>query len=223
MALVRRMMSAGSPRSRSKRAKASNGEVVSTPPKSQITASIMIVPCLTNACKTANTAAWRGPARRATTWPRHGILARTEPSCKLSRHAMKPGVCPMKAFETIHHGKRGFARRAVAPAAPDARTPRSTIPTPRSTTMPPRRNWAFRAAPIEGPTHFSQFAPLCERLWGEAWFETGCISAHYRNPVFRGRRGAGDFGKTGTGPKAERDPDGEARRHRGAARHRVGG
>src|SRR5689334_21494441 len=35
------MMSAGRPRSRSNLVKASNGEVVSTPPKSQITASIM--------------------------------------------------------------------------------------------------------------------------------------------------------------------------------------
>jgi hypothetical protein len=42
----------------------------------------------------------------------------------------------------------------------------------------------FKGGTIEGPTHFSQFAPLCERLWGEAWFETGCISAHYRNAVF---------------------------------------
>lgn len=44
----------------------------------------------------------------------------------------------------------------------------------------------FRAATIEGPTHFSQFAPLCVRQWGRDWFETGCISAHYRNPVFEG-------------------------------------
>jgi hypothetical protein len=44
----------------------------------------------------------------------------------------------------------------------------------------------FKAATIEGPTHFSQFDPLCERLWGETWFETGCISAHYRNAVFAG-------------------------------------
>jgi hypothetical protein len=36
------MMSAGSPRSVSNRANASNGEVVNTPPKSQITASIML-------------------------------------------------------------------------------------------------------------------------------------------------------------------------------------
>jgi hypothetical protein len=44
----------------------------------------------------------------------------------------------------------------------------------------------FKGGTIEGPTHFSQFAPLCERLWGESWFETGCISAHYRNAVFAG-------------------------------------
>jgi hypothetical protein len=44
----------------------------------------------------------------------------------------------------------------------------------------------FQGGTIEGPTHFSQFAPLCERVWGKAWFETGCLSAHYRNPVFAG-------------------------------------
>jgi hypothetical protein len=44
----------------------------------------------------------------------------------------------------------------------------------------------FQGGTIEGPTHFSQFAPLCERLWGQAWFETGCLSAHYRNPSFEG-------------------------------------
>jgi hypothetical protein len=46
----------------------------------------------------------------------------------------------------------------------------------------------FQGGTIEGPTHFSQFAPLCERLWGTAWFETGCISAHYRNPSSRAKR-----------------------------------
>jgi hypothetical protein len=44
----------------------------------------------------------------------------------------------------------------------------------------------FQGGTIEGPTHFSQFAPLCERVWGKQWFETGCLSAHYRNPVFEG-------------------------------------
>jgi len=44
----------------------------------------------------------------------------------------------------------------------------------------------FQGGTIEGPTHFSQFSPLCERVWGKAWFETGCLSAHYRNPVFEG-------------------------------------
>ena len=44
----------------------------------------------------------------------------------------------------------------------------------------------FQGGTIEGPTHFSQFAPLCEKIWGKEWFETGCLSAHYRNPVFEG-------------------------------------
>jgi hypothetical protein len=44
----------------------------------------------------------------------------------------------------------------------------------------------FQGGTIEGPTHFSQFAPLGERIWGKQWFETGCLSAHYRNPVFEG-------------------------------------
>src|SRR5258705_999054 len=44
----------------------------------------------------------------------------------------------------------------------------------------------FQGGTIEGPTHFSQFAPLCERIWGQAWFETGCLSAHYRSPAFEG-------------------------------------
>ena len=44
----------------------------------------------------------------------------------------------------------------------------------------------FRAGPIEGPTHFSQFDPLLVKLWGQAWFEQGCISCHYKNMVVEG-------------------------------------
>lgn len=44
----------------------------------------------------------------------------------------------------------------------------------------------FRAGPIEGPTHFSQFVPLLASLWGRAWFERGCLSAHYQNMVVEG-------------------------------------
>ncbi|MCP3471521.1 hypothetical protein NLM33_14405 [Bradyrhizobium sp. CCGUVB1N3] len=44
----------------------------------------------------------------------------------------------------------------------------------------------FKGGTIEGPTHFSQFAPLGARLWGRTWFETGCLSAHYRNACFEG-------------------------------------
>jgi hypothetical protein len=41
-------------------------------------------------------------------------------------------------------------------------------------------------APIEGPTHFSQFDPLLVRLFGPAWFERGCISAHFQNMCVEG-------------------------------------
>src|SRR5512139_652971 len=44
----------------------------------------------------------------------------------------------------------------------------------------------LKAGPIEGPTHFSQFDPLLHQLFGQAWFETGCISAHYQNMVVEG-------------------------------------
>ena len=44
----------------------------------------------------------------------------------------------------------------------------------------------FRAGPIEGPTHFSMFPPLLERIWGQEWYERGCISAHYQNMVVEG-------------------------------------
>jgi hypothetical protein len=44
----------------------------------------------------------------------------------------------------------------------------------------------FRAGPIEGPTHFSLFPPLLEQIWGRAWFEQGCLSAHYQNMVVEG-------------------------------------
>ena len=41
-------------------------------------------------------------------------------------------------------------------------------------------------APIEGPTHFSQFDPLAVAVWGDAWFERGCISCHFQTMVVEG-------------------------------------
>jgi hypothetical protein len=46
----------------------------------------------------------------------------------------------------------------------------------------------FKGGTIEGPTHFSQFAPLCVAAWGPSWLAYGCISAHYRNPAFEGEK-----------------------------------
>ena len=48
------------------------------------------------------------------------------------------------------------------------------------------RKLGFKGGTIEGPTHFSQFAPLGFAAWGDAWLASGCISAHYRAPVFEG-------------------------------------
>ena len=41
-------------------------------------------------------------------------------------------------------------------------------------------------APIEGPTHFSQFDPLAFAAWGPSWFTTGCVSAHFSTMVVEG-------------------------------------
>jgi hypothetical protein len=57
-------------------------------------------------------------------------------------------------------------------------------------------------APIEGPTHFSQFDPLAVALWGDAWFERGCISSHFRTMVVEGEEVQASM--TTTGPHAAR-------------------
>lgn len=46
----------------------------------------------------------------------------------------------------------------------------------------------FRAGPIEGPTHFSQFTPLLVEIWGQDWLERGCFSAHFQNMVVEGEQ-----------------------------------
>jgi len=48
------------------------------------------------------------------------------------------------------------------------------------------RKLGFKAGPIEGPTHYSQFVPLAEAIWGERFLREGCLSAHYRNMVIEG-------------------------------------
>ncbi|MBI4935205.1 MAG: hypothetical protein HY828_15090 [Actinobacteria bacterium] len=57
-------------------------------------------------------------------------------------------------------------------------------------------------APIEGPTHFSQFDPLATELWGQPWFERGCISAHFETMVIEGEEVRATV--TPSGPTAAR-------------------
>ena len=54
-------------------------------------------------------------------------------------------------------------------------------------------------APIEGPTHFSQFDPLAVTVWGRRWFEEGCISSHFRTMVVEGERVQASLATTGPG------------------------
>src|SRR5271170_5254641 len=44
----------------------------------------------------------------------------------------------------------------------------------------------FKGGTIEGPTHFSQLAPLCHAVWGNRFLTAGCLSVHYRAPMFEG-------------------------------------
>jgi hypothetical protein len=50
------------------------------------------------------------------------------------------------------------------------------------------QKFGFRGGTIEGPTHFSQFVPLCVALWGSRWLAQGSLSAHYRNACFEGEK-----------------------------------
>ena len=56
-------------------------------------------------------------------------------------------------------------------------------------------------APIEAPTHFSQFDPLAALAWGEqAWFERGCISCHFSTMVVEGEQVQASLTTSGSGP-----------------------
>ena len=46
--------------------------------------------------------------------------------------------------------------------------------------------FGIQAGPIEGPTHFSQFVPLLQQIWGDAWLERGCLSSHFQNMCVEG-------------------------------------
>ena len=64
-------------------------------------------------------------------------------------------------------------------------------------------NLGLPGAPIEGPTHFSQFDPLAYSVWGRRWFETGCISAHFRTMVVEGESITASLSR-GTDPEIAR-------------------
>jgi hypothetical protein len=59
-------------------------------------------------------------------------------------------------------------------------------------------------APIEGPTHFSQFEPLAQALWGDDWFAHGCISSHFLNMVIEGQQVQASLSVDGPGRRSGR-------------------
>jgi hypothetical protein len=58
----------------------------------------------------------------------------------------------------------------------------------------------LHGAPIEGPTHFSQFDPLAVLVWGSDWFERGCISSHFRTMVTEGEQVEASLTTSASGP-----------------------
>lgn len=50
------------------------------------------------------------------------------------------------------------------------------------------RKMGFKSAAIEGPTHFSQFVPLCHAIWGDGFLTEGCLSAAYKTAVHDGEK-----------------------------------
>src|SRR3954464_7413567 len=64
-------------------------------------------------------------------------------------------------------------------------------------------------APMEAPTHFSQFDPLAALVWGDSWFEHGCISGHFSTMVVEGEQVEAQLTLDGdTGRITARKPDG---------------
>ena len=53
----------------------------------------------------------------------------------------------------------------------------------------------FKGGTIEGPTHFSQFAPLCVRVCGARPGSRPAASRRITATLFRRRRGAGHLAK----------------------------
>ena len=90
------------------------------------------------------------------------------------------------AFTTEIMESDGSARRTVAAAEADA--PRTGLRLPR---LDPRRcdraeSSDFRAAPSKARRISASSRRCASGSGSKAWFETGCLSAHYRNPAFEG-------------------------------------
>ena len=67
----------------------------------------------------------------------------------------------------------------------------------------------FQGGTIEGPTHFSQFAPLCENLWGKRGSRPDVFRRTIAIPPLRGKRCKPFWQSLNRAPNVQ-NPDGEA-------------
>ncbi len=93
------------------------------------------------------------------------------------------------AHESIRHRdhrQQRRARRSLAQAGSKCCMRRPMIRMRRFMMTRPRKSSASRAAPSRA-RRISASSRRCASASGARhWFETGCLSAHYRNPVFEG-------------------------------------
>ena len=80
----------------------------------------------------------------------------------------------------------------------------------------------FQGGTIEGPTHFSQFAPSVRADLGPGLVRDRMPVRALSQPRLRGRGSPGQHRKAEAGPNHLRDRHDQARRHRDLARHRIG-
>lgn len=96
----------------------------------------------------------------------------------MSLHVREAFASELERLDGALAGPWGHPRQMLAAQSYDAHASIHDDATARAL--------GFQGGTIEGPTHFSQFAPLGEAVFGRAWFSGGRLSAHYRAVVYEG-------------------------------------
>ena len=120
-------------------------------------------------------------------------------------------------------GARRFACGTVAQPQTDAPRPDLRLPRVDSRRRYCAENSGFQGGAIEGPTHFSQFAPLLRTYLGQRLVRNRMLSPRIiAIPPSRAKTLQANIEKPKPSETASRDRHDQARRHRDFTRHRVG-